>query len=160
MNSAIQLTPDRLRRVQRVRQLAKLLDESIKIPGLNKKIGLDPIIGLIPGGGDTVTMMFSAYIVIEAARLGLPRATLLQMIGNILLDAFGGTIPVVGDLFDLVIKANTRNIQLMDVHLADPEFRAKSDKWLVIMIAAILAFIIITFGTVLMILYALVKSLF
>jgi Domain of unknown function (DUF4112) len=160
MSEIIALKPAQQKRVQRVRQLAKLLDEAILIPGTNKRIGLDPIIGLIPGGGDTVTMLMSAYIVVEAALLGLPATTLLQMVGNIVIDAFAGTVPVLGDLFDVVSKANTRNLKLLDAHLAEPEFRAKSDKLLVIFIVVLLAIVIISFGLVAALLFSLALKLF
>jgi Domain of unknown function (DUF4112) len=160
MSEIIALKPAQQKRVQRVRQLAKLLDEAILIPGTNKRIGLDPIIGLIPGGGDTVTMLMSAYIVVEAALLGLPAATLLQMVGNIVIDAVAGTVPVVGDLFDVVSKANTRNLKLLDAHLAEPEFRAKSNKLLVVFIVVLLAIVIVSFGLVAALLFGLVMKLF
>jgi Domain of unknown function (DUF4112) len=160
MSEIIALKPAQQKRVQRVRQLAKLLDEAILIPGTNKRIGLDPIIGLIPGGGDTVTMLMSAYIVVEAALLGLPATTLLQMVGNIVIDAFAGTVPVLGDLFDVVSKANTRNLKLLDAHLAEPEFRAKSDKLLVIFIVVLLAIVIVSFGLVAALLFSLALKLF
>jgi hypothetical protein len=160
MPEIISLKPAQQKRVQRVRQLAKLLDEAILIPGINRRIGLDPIIGLIPGGGDTVTMLMSAYIVVEAALLGLPATTLLQMVGNIVIDAFVGTVPVLGDLFDVVSKANIRNIKLLDAHLAEPEFRAKTDKILVIFIVALLTIVIISFGLVAALLFSLVLKLF
>lgn len=159
MSEIIALKPAQQKRVQRVRQLAKLLDEAILIPGTNRRIGLDPIIGLIPGGGDTVSMLMSAYIVVEAALLGLPATTLLKMVGNIVIDAFAGTVPVLGDLFDVVSKANTRNLKLLDAHLAEPEFRAKSDKLLVIFIVALLAIVIISFGLVATLLFSLVLKL-
>jgi Domain of unknown function (DUF4112) len=159
MSAIVNLTLAQQQRIQRVRQLARLLDEAILIPGINKRIGLDPIIGLIPGGGDTLTMLMSGYIVVEAALLGLPKATLLQMVGNIVIDAAAGTVPVVGDLFDVVSKANTRNIKLLDIHLAEPSFRAKSDKLFVIFIVAILAIIIISFGLVVALIFSLLKSL-
>lgn len=152
--------PAQQKRVQRVRQLAKLLDEAILIPGINKRIGLDPIIGLIPGGGDTLTMLLSAYIVVEAALLGLPAATLLKMVGNIVIDAFAGTVPVLGDLFDVVSKANIRNLKLLDAHLAEPEFRAKTDKILVIFIVVLLAIVIISFSLVAALLFSLALKLF
>lgn len=160
MPEIISLKPAQQKRVQRVRQLAKLLDEAILIPGINRRIGLDPIIGLIPGGGDTVTMLMSAYIVVEAALLGLPATTLLQMVGNIVIDAFVGTVPILGDLFDVVSKANIRNIKLLDAHLAEPEFRAKTDKILVIFIVALLTIVIISFGLVAALLFSLVLKLF
>jgi hypothetical protein len=159
MSAIVNLTLAQQQRIQRVRQLARLLDEAILIPGINKRIGLDPIIGLIPGGGDTITMLISGYIVVEAALLGLPKATLLQMVGNIVIDAVAGTVPVVGDLFDVVSKANTRNIKLLDVHLAEPNFRAKSDKLLVIFTVAILAIVIISFGLFAALVFSLIKSL-
>lgn len=160
MSETITLKPAQQKRVQRVRQLAKLLDEAILIPGINKRIGLDPIIGLIPGGGDTVTMLMSAYIVVEAALLGIPATTLLQMVVNIVIDAFAGTVPVVGDLFDVVSKANMRNLKLLDAHLAEPEFRAKSDKLLVIFIVVLLAIVIISFGLIAALLFSLALKLF
>jgi hypothetical protein len=160
MPEIITLKPAQQQRVQRVRQLARLLDEAILIPGTNQRIGLDPIIGLIPGGGDTLTMLMSAYIVIEAALLGLPAATLLRMVTNIAIDALVGTVPIVGDLFDVVSKANMRNLQLLDAHLAEPEFRAKSDKLLVIFIVVLLAIIIASFGLLAALLFSLVFKLF
>jgi Domain of unknown function (DUF4112) len=160
MPEIIALQPAQQKRVQRVRQLARLLDEAILIPGTNKRIGLDPLIGLIPGGGDTVTMLMSAYIVVEAALFGLPATTLLQMVANIVIDAFVGTVPVLGDLFDVVSKANMRNLKLLDAHLAEPEFRAKSDKLLVIFIVALLAIVIVSFGLVTALLFSLVFKLF
>jgi Domain of unknown function (DUF4112) len=159
MSAIVNLTIAQQKRIQRVRQLAILLDEAILIPGINKRIGLDPIIGLIPGGGDTITMLMSGYIIVEAAMLGLPKATLLQMVSNIVIDAVVGTVPIVGDLFDVVSKANMRNLKLLDVHLAEPNFRAKSDKLLVISIVAILAIIIVSFGLVVALIFSLLKSL-
>lgn len=160
MSEIIKLKPAQQERVQRVRRLAKLLDEAILIPGTNKRIGLDPIIGLIPGGGDTLTMLMSAYIVVEAALLGLPASTLLQMVGNIVIDALAGTVPVLGDLFDVVSKANSRNLKLLEAHLVKPEFRAQTDKMLVIFIVALLATIIISFSLVAALLFSLVLKLF
>jgi Domain of unknown function (DUF4112) len=160
MSQIIAIKPAQQKRVQRVRQLAKLLDEAILIPGINKRIGLDPIIGLIPGGGDTLSMLLSAYIVVEAAILGLPAPTLLQMVGNIVIDALAGTVPVVGDLFDVVTKANTRNLKLLDAHLTEPEFRAKPNKLLVMLIVVLLAIIIVSFGLIAAVLFSLVLKLF
>lgn len=160
MPDIISLKPAQQQRIQRVRQLAKLLDEAFLIPGTNKRIGLDPIIGLIPGGGDTVTMLMSGYIVVEAALIGLPASTLLKMVGNIVVDAVVGTVPVAGDLFDVVSKANMRNIKLLDGHLDEPEFRAKSDKFLVVFIVALLAIVIVSFGLIAALLFSLIFKLF
>jgi Domain of unknown function (DUF4112) len=159
MSAIANLNPVQLQRIQRVRQLAKLLDEAILIPGINKRIGLDPIIGLIPGGGDTITMIMSGYIVLESARLGLPRATLVQMVGNIVIDALVGTVPVVGDLFDVVSKANMRNLKLLDAHVVEPDFRAKPDKLLIILTVVVLAIIIVSFGVVITLVWSLIWGL-
>jgi Domain of unknown function (DUF4112) len=159
MSAIAHLHPAQQQRVQRVRWLSKLLDEAITIPGTRKKIGLDPIIGLIPGGGDTVSMGLSAYIIVEAALLGLPKTTLLKMVSNVVIDAVVGTVPVAGDLFDVVSKANTRNLKLLDGHITNPEFQAKLDKWFVVLIVAILLLIIGTFAAIATLLFSLMRSL-
>lgn len=159
MSVVAHLQPHQQKRVQRVRQLAKLLDEAITIPGTKQKIGLDPIIGLVPGGGDTLSMVLSSYIIIEASLLGLPKATLLKMVSNILIDAIVGTVPVVGDLFDVVSKANTRNLKLLDAHVDNPNFKAKLDKWFVLLIALMLFLIVVTFAAIVTIIFSLLKWL-
>lgn len=100
-----------------VRKLARWLDNKIVLPG-GFRIGFDGLIGLIPGIGDTVGTMLSFYIIMQAARMGASILTLVRMIGNILLELFVGSIPIVGDLFDFVWKANVRNIELLDRQLA------------------------------------------
>jgi hypothetical protein len=104
-------------KLHNLRRLSQLLDNAIRIPGTKYRIGLDPILGLLPGGGDTVTGALGAYIVVEAARMGLPKAVLWQMVGNILLDSVVGSVPVVGDFFDIGWKANVKNIALLERHL-------------------------------------------
>lgn len=100
----------------RVRNLARLLDSSIALPG-GYRIGLDGLIGLVPGIGDAAAASISAYIVIQAARLGASTTTLIRMMGNILLELIIGIVPVVGDLFDFVWKANNRNVALLERNL-------------------------------------------
>lgn len=111
----------------RLESLAWLLDSSIKLPGLNYRVGLDAIIGLIPGIGDLVGTALSTYILVSASRMGIPRATLLRMGFNVLLEALVGLIPFVGDLFDFAWKANKRNIELIKAHLDDPARSRKED---------------------------------
>ncbi|MEM6590881.1 MAG: DUF4112 domain-containing protein, partial [Cyanobacteria bacterium P01_C01_bin.73] len=89
------------------------------IPGTDFKFGLDPILGLLPGGGDLLSGGISVYILYEAMRLGMPKATLLKMAGNIVLELIVGTIPVLGDAFDVAWKANAQNVKLMEQHI-DP----------------------------------------
>ncbi len=104
-------------RLRRIRRLAWLVDAAFVIPGTRFRFGLNSVIGLAPGAGDAVLGLLSAYIIYEAAQLGLPRAILLQMIGNVVIEVVGGSIPIVGDLFDVALKANIRNIRLLERHL-------------------------------------------
>ena len=106
---------ERERRVARLERLAELMDSRIALPGL-PPIGLDMIIGLIPGIGDTLGLGVSGYIVLKAKQLGVPKATLLQMGLNIFIDWLIGIVPVLGDIFDWGWKANNRNAVLIRAH--------------------------------------------
>lgn len=108
-------TDDFTRRIGRIRAIARLMDNSYEIPGLKTKIGLDPIIGLIPGIGDSITTAVSLYIVYEGYKLGATRTQLVQMVGNVAIDALVGTVPVLGDLFDFAFKANARNLAILKI---------------------------------------------
>lgn len=98
---------------QQVDRLAWLLDNSIRIPIINYRIGLDAIIGLIPGLGDWAGTLLSSYIVLQAIRLGAPGPILGQMVLNIAIEALFGLIPGLGDIFDATFKANARNVRLL-----------------------------------------------
>lgn len=100
------------RRIRRLEKLSDLLDRSIRLPG-GYRVGLDGIIGLIPGIGDVSTFAVSAYIVNEARQLGVPKRTLVRMSWNVGVDTVFGAIPLVGDLFDFFHKANVKNIRLL-----------------------------------------------
>jgi Domain of unknown function (DUF4112) len=115
-------------RLKRMRQLSQLLDSAIVIPGTKKRIGLDPILGLIPGGGDTVSAALSGYIIIEAARMGLPRKALIQMVLNLVIDTAAGSVPVLGDVFDVFSTANLRNMQIVESHAQIPLPSTKPDR--------------------------------
>jgi len=93
--------------------LAWLLDNSIKIPIINYRIGLDAIIGLIPGLGDVAGLVVSSVIVLQAIRLGAPSATLTRMVLNIVAEALVGLVPMFGDVFDATFKSNVRNMILL-----------------------------------------------
>lgn len=154
----------KLYRLQRLRRLSQLLDNALPIPGLNYRIGLDPIIGLIPGGGDVVSAILSAYIVLEATRFGLPKETLGRMVINILIDTLTGIVPILGDIFDLTWKANAMNMQLLEEHLQAPQSSQAADRGFIIimiMILALIVFGITSFGLFLLWgLTALMNSLF
>lgn len=94
-------------------RLAWWLDDSFRIPGTNRRVGLDGLIGLIPGVGDTATTAIAAYIVYRAWRMGAPGHVLARMGGNVAIDFLVGSVPVLGDVFDLAFKANRRNLELL-----------------------------------------------
>ncbi|BBD62687.1 hypothetical protein NIES2109_55330 [Nostoc sp. HK-01] len=107
----------RLATLDRIRRLSRLMDTSIRIPLLGFRIGLDPIIGLVPGAGDFISTGFSAYIIFLATRFGIPRQDLAKMIFNVGLEAVVGSVPLVGDLFDAFYKSNIRNLAILEEHL-------------------------------------------
>jgi hypothetical protein len=107
--------------LDQMNNLAWLLDNSIRIPIINYRIGLDAIIGLIPGLGDMAGLLFSSVIVIQAIRLGAPGGTLLQMVLNIAIEALIGLVPMLGDVFDATFKSNIRNMRLLNLALDYPQ---------------------------------------
>lgn len=105
---------------RRVRLLARAMDSAIRIPGTGIRLGLDSIVGLVPGAGDLVASVMSGYIVLASARMGVPAPVVARMILNLGVDTLVGSVPLLGDLFDVGFKANIRNAALLDRHLADP----------------------------------------
>ncbi len=124
----------------RARALARLLDSAFRIPGTGVTVGLDPILGLLPGLGDLASAVASGYIVLTAARLGAPKAVLAKMLLNIGTDTLVGSVPVLGDLFDVGFRANIRNTELLDRHLGQPAATLRSSR---LAIAATLAGIVL-----------------
>ncbi len=121
--------------VRRLRRLSYLLDEAIRIPGTPYRIGLDPLLDLLPIGGDFLGTAFSIYVIVEAARLGAPRSALLQMVWNILFDTLIGLVPVLGALADAAWKANTKNIALLEEHLdLSPAPKQKANWWFLVLL--------------------------
>lgn len=96
-----------------VEHLATWLDSRWRIPGTSWRFGLDGLIGLVPGIGDTVTLLLSLYVVALGVRLGASPATVLRMLANVALDALIGAVPVIGDIADVAFKANRRNLDLL-----------------------------------------------
>ena len=97
-----------------MRDLARVLDEAVRIPGTNIRIGLDALLGLLPGGGDIAGGVFSGLIILQAARAGAPTPVLGRMLANVAIDVVVGAIPLLGDLFDVAWRANTRNVRLLE----------------------------------------------
>jgi hypothetical protein len=133
---------DTVERLRRLRQLAWLLDNSIPLPG-GYRIGLDAIVGLVPGIGDAVSALVSAYIINEARSLGAPRSILMRMIGNLVIDTVVGAIPFAGDLFDAGFKANSRNLALLARYQLDPIGSRRSSRWFVFGFSTLLALAVI-----------------
>ncbi|QDU65360.1 DUF4112 domain-containing protein [Engelhardtia mirabilis] len=104
-------------RLARLRKYARLLDSSVGLPGTRFRVGVDSLVGLIPGVGDAVGMVLSTPILLEAWRLGAPRRVQRRMVANIALESLVGIIPIAGDLFDAWFKANLRNIALLEAEL-------------------------------------------
>jgi len=122
--------------LKRLRQMSRLLDNMIMIPGTQVRIGLDPILGLIPVGGDFLGIMLSSYIILEAARLGASRATLGRMFLNVIIDGLVGAVPVLGDFFDFAWTANTHNLKLLEEHLKFPSQKRSADRWFIFAVFA------------------------
>jgi hypothetical protein len=106
-----------------------MLDSAIRIPGTGVTIGLDPILGLMPGLGDLAGAVLSGYIVLTAARLGAPKSVLAKMLLNLGTDTLVGSVPVLGDLFDVGFRANIRNSELLDRHIGQPEQARRSSRF-------------------------------
>jgi hypothetical protein len=136
---------DNAERAKRLRALAWLMDNSIPLPG-GFRVGIDALIGLVPGIGDAVGALISAYIVNEARNMGAPRSILLRMMGNVMIETVIGAIPFAGDLFDAAFKANTRNLALLAQYQLDPVGSRRGSRLFVagffLMLVALVALVI------------------
>jgi hypothetical protein len=108
---------DSAARLNRLRRLAWLIDGAFKLPGTRFRFGLNSVIGLLPVGGDAVLGALSLYIIYEAARLGVPSRKLTRMLANAGIEVVGGSVPILGDLFDMALKANLRNLAIIEEHV-------------------------------------------
>ena len=104
----------------RARTLARLLDSAVKVPGTGVRFGADAILGLVPGLGDVAGAALAGYLVLLAQRLGAPRAVVLRMLANVAVDTAAGSVPLVGDLFDVAYKSNMRNLALLERAIERP----------------------------------------
>ena len=116
--------------LERARTFTRLMESVIRIPGTGITIGLDPLLGLVPGFGDAAGAALAGYLVVLAARVGAPGAVVLRMLGNVALDTAAGSLPVLGDLFDFAWKSNSRNLALLERYLEQPERTARSSTML------------------------------
>jgi len=121
--------------------LAKLMDSKFRVPGTDIRFGLDALIGLVPGAGDLTTFGISGYMLWVMAQNGASGFVLARMILNVLIDTLVGAVPVLGDLFDVAFKSNTRNMRLMEQHYK--EGRHNGSAWKVIIPVLLLLFLLI-----------------
>ncbi len=131
------LTPGQSQRLEALRTASQLLDSAFVVPGTSYRIGLDPILGLVPGLGDLVSPLFAIGILWQARDLAIPRVVQFRMIGNVAIDALLGAVPLVGDLFDFAWKANNMNMALLERH-AQEERTASSGDWLFVVAMVLL----------------------
>ncbi|MEO0413535.1 MAG: DUF4112 domain-containing protein [Verrucomicrobiota bacterium] len=125
------------------KRIAWLLDECIRIPGTKIKFGLDPIIGLIPGAGETTATIIGASVLADAGKKGIPIRTLFKMGGNMGFNAIIGAIPGVGDLFSVWFKSNSRNYKMLQEFMdSDDGSQARGGWWPFMVIFVILLTII------------------
>jgi uncharacterized protein DUF4112 len=119
------------RDLQRADRLARLLDSAIRIPVIGVRLGADALLGLVPGGGDAVAALLGAYPIVLAVRHRLPHVLVLRLLGNIAVDAIFGSIPIIGDLFDIGFKSNLRNQRLIERYATEPARTTRSSQGIV-----------------------------
>jgi len=136
------------RRLDRLRTVASWLDSKIHIPGTPIRFGFDAIMDIVPFLGDVAGVGFSSWILLEAARMGASKTTLLRMGWNIGIDALAGAIPGIGVFFDAAWKANDRNIALLERHALRPVETAQASRRFALVLGVLLLLILIGAGAV------------
>ena len=117
---------------------SKLLDTQFRIPGTDVRFGVDFIIGLVPYAGDLLSFLFSAGLIMTMARYGASGQVIARMIGNVVLDTVVGSIPIVGDIFDLFYKSNRRNYHLLEKHYGKGDYQGSAWKVIIPLLIALL----------------------
>lgn len=116
--SALRIDPrDTQATRKRIETLEMLLERSIPLPGMDRRIGLDAVLGLVPVVGDVISAALGSYIIWEARNLGLPKWKIWRMVGNLGVDTAIGAIPIAGDAFDVLFRSNSRNLRILKKHL-------------------------------------------
>jgi len=114
---------------RRIELISRLMDDLVPIPGTGQRIGLDPVVGLVPVVGDLVSAIAGFWVILEAARFRLPAIVLVRMCWNTGVDLVVGAIPVLGDFFDVVSRSNRKNLELFRRHALDPA-ASTGEQWL------------------------------
>jgi hypothetical protein len=117
-----------LLQLARLRRISDLWDRAFGIPGTKWRVGLESLVGLLPVGGDVVGLGISIYILWQVVQFNLPKTILVRMVINIAIDALVGSVPILGDLFDVTWKANTKNVNLLESHLQQPSQSRQADR--------------------------------
>lgn len=125
--------------------IAFIMDDVVRVPGTKFRFGLDPVIGLIPGIGDTSSALVSAFALIQAVRLGVPKILLTRMALNILVNEVVGVIPVIGDAFSFWFKSNARNYEIIKTHRLGASVARRSD-WLFVIGVLVIVFVVVVVG--------------
>lgn len=140
------LTPEQEQRLTGLRRIAELLDNAFVVPGTSYRIGLDPILGLIPGLGDLVSPLFAIGMLLQARQLGVPKVVQARMLINVGIDAIVGAVPLFGDLFDFAWKANHMNLALLELHAREERGGSRGDwAFVTLMIALVLLVALVPF---------------
>lgn len=128
---------DRGSTIQLLRRWARLLDSAFQVPGTSFRFGLDPLIGLVPGIGDLLSPIFCVLIIWHAAALRVPKVVIARMTINAIIDGVAGSVPVIGDAFDFVWRANEWNMALLERHAMSGRLPSSADYLFVILCALI-----------------------
>ncbi len=139
--------------LRRAEALTRVLETAVRIPGTRFRIGLDALIGLVPGLGDVAGAGLAAYIVLLASRLGAPASLILRMLANIAIDSVVGLVPLLGDLFDIGWKANSRNLLLLTRYIERPAETRRAGRLLIL--GALLGLLLIAAGCLALSIWAL-----
>jgi Domain of unknown function (DUF4112) len=132
--------------VERIGRLVRVWDDAIRIPGLGWRVGLDPLVGLVPGAGDLVGFLVGLVPVLAAIRLGAGGSVVGRMLLNVVIDGVIGAIPIVGDIFDVVWRANRKNLALLTDWLARPDRVQRSSRAL--LTAIVMGAVVVTGGAI------------
>lgn len=110
--------------IEQIERIVNLLDQGVHLPGVPMRLPLDPIVGLVPLAGDVLTLTISGCIIAHAQKLGIPRSVQRKMVFNALTDCILGSVPLFGDIFDFIYKANRKNLALLKQHMTAQSQRA------------------------------------
>src|SRR5687768_2623838 len=140
------LTPAEEQRLGGLRRIAELLDDAFLVPGTSYRVGLDPVIGLIPIIGDLISPLFTIGVLLQARAFGVPKVVQARMLINVAIDTLVGAVPVVGDLFDFAWKANDMNLALLELHAREERRGSTADYVFVsLMIALVVVLAVLPF---------------